>query len=749
MPLITGTANPEILTGTLAGDTVLALAGDDVVYGFDGNDLIMGAAGDDILYGGSGDDTLQGGAGEDFLFGQSGNDLVTYAASLAAITLDLTIPGLSTGDAAGDVLQSIERLQLTAFDDILRGSLMAENVQGGAGNDLMFGEGGNDLLMGNSGNDTLCGGAGTDTLDGGAGIDTASFATAQAAILLDMTGVGPSSDEARADVWISIEAVEGSGFNDKITLGGTIKVAAGGEGNDRLLGWFSNETLSGGAGSDTLLGNEGNDLLLGGDDGFGSFTDMLFGGTGNDTLIGGTMVTLFDGGEGRDSFIGNSSRDGVFYNEPGLVLNLRNPGAGLDAAQGDTFQGIEELHFLGGDVTVIGGSASMSFFAAFAGFHFQPGIGAETIAGVDRTTIDYGLTLSPVTLVAGSSGIVGTRGAAGDLIGIANRLILTSKADVFTQTTDSQRVQTLLAGEGNDRLTLLQSSALSVEAGGGKDRVLGLLDQGSVLLGTGDDFADLTTTGSGLSQVTVEGGDGEDVISIAGQGGTLTATGGAGNDHLTLDLGALSGQGLALGGAGNDVITLTGSSAVVEVLAGADNDAIIVDAMSLGALGVAGGDGNDTVEVTALAGQVSGGKGDDLVTATVVASGAGGLNVLLGEGNDVLTLSVEVPGSVLPGSHVTVLGDAGDDVILSTLDSTFATAFFDFGTGWGDDRITGYTLGADVIRFVGTAAGGLDDFTDLDISGGPDETIIAFGADSITLVGVNWMDVTAANIFFL
>ncbi|HEX8194179.1 MAG TPA: Ig-like domain-containing protein [Allosphingosinicella sp.] len=54
---------------------------------------------------------------------------------------------------------------------IFKGTKHAETLNGGAGDDFIFGDNGNDILNGNAGNDTIDGGNGSDTLRGGAGND--------------------------------------------------------------------------------------------------------------------------------------------------------------------------------------------------------------------------------------------------------------------------------------------------------------------------------------------------------------------------------------------------------------------------------------------------------------------------------------------------------------------------------------------------------------------------------------------------
>lgn len=121
-------------------------------------------------------------------------------------------------------------------------------VFSGAGNDTVsidcrvmvateiYGEGGDDLLVGGSGPDVLIGGDGNDRLEGNAGDDR----------------------------------LEGGAGNDYLK---------GWDGDDRIFGGSGNDIICGGNGNDLVLGEAGNDWLWGGD-GF----DIVIGGLGYDTL---------------------------------------------------------------------------------------------------------------------------------------------------------------------------------------------------------------------------------------------------------------------------------------------------------------------------------------------------------------------------------------------------------------------------------------------------------------------------------
>jgi Ca2+-binding RTX toxin-like protein len=119
-----------------------------------------GGAGNDTLVGGSSQDQLTGEVGHDRLVGHGGADVLTggdgddrlYAA------------GDRTGDAADP---SDNTLDGGNGNDDLYGSEGNDELRGGAGADLLSARGGHDLLSGGTGRDYLYGGEGDDILDGG------------------------------------------------------------------------------------------------------------------------------------------------------------------------------------------------------------------------------------------------------------------------------------------------------------------------------------------------------------------------------------------------------------------------------------------------------------------------------------------------------------------------------------------------------------------------------------------------------
>jgi hypothetical protein len=141
-----------------------------------------------------------------------------------------------------------------------------EIVDGGTGNDQIFGNANPNLLRGGTGTDALAGGDGTDTLEGGAGPDdiagglnfdqvTYPVAGDQRITLDGLPGDGAAGegDNVRADV----ESVAAGPGNDIVTGSAVANTLDGGDGNDELRGGGGVDTYLGGAGNDIIFARDG------------------------------------------------------------------------------------------------------------------------------------------------------------------------------------------------------------------------------------------------------------------------------------------------------------------------------------------------------------------------------------------------------------------------------------------------------------------------------------------------------------
>lgn len=223
-------------------------------------------------------------------------------------------------------------------------------------------------------------------------------------------------------------------------------------------------------------------------------------------------------------------------------------------------------------------------------------------------------------------------------------------------------------------------TAITIESGDGDDVITGSDEFGETI--DGGDGNDTINAGSGDD--TIDGGDGNDSI-IAGDGedvidgddGQDTIDGGTGND--TIDAG--NGQDSVLGGDGDDSINAGDGADTVDGGAGADfvNGSSGTDILN-------GGTDNDIVFGGSENDIVNGGDGDDIV------NGQAGNDTVSGDaGNDT---------ALGGGGRDSLLGGAGDDVLngQSGNDSLFGEDGLDrmYG-GSGNDSLDGGT-GNDTLR---------------------------------------------------
>jgi len=245
-------------------DLVLGRGGDDVIFtgddadtldGGDGNDALHGGIDDDLIYGGTGADTLIGGHGSDTIDGNDGADFIDASDS--------------------SLLYPNEPDATDPFEDNDR-----DVVDGGTGDDTIFGGDDDDVLHGGTGVDQIYGGIDEDTISGGRHGD----------------------------------------------------LLYGEDGDDVIYGYNTDDTLNGGEGSSTLPLDGDLDYLSG-----GAGDDTLYGGSQNDTLSGGEGADVMYGGEDEDWFVDLTAGDNVDGGESGNdldTLDLRPVGVAGEIVTG-------------------------------------------------------------------------------------------------------------------------------------------------------------------------------------------------------------------------------------------------------------------------------------------------------------------------------------------------------------------------------------------------------------------------------
>ncbi len=600
---LAGSAVVDYLEGALGNDTLSGLDGNDELDGDDGNDSLLGGAGNDSLYGDNGNDTLNGGSGNDIVDGGSGVDTASYAGANGGVKVDLasniggngTQPSGNATNAGSDTLNGIENVLGGSFSDQLFGRETVNRMDGGAGNDSLFGRGGNDSLLGSGGSDYFDAGgpngAGNDTMDGGTITDLLNYldlnsigyfgATAGVSVNL-VTGIATDGGGG-TDTLRNINFVSGSNFNDTLTGSTRLLFEAFtlGQGNDRV---------DGGAITDTLNFTNSNRASFNFNNAPAVTVDLQAGtatGQGNDTLINinqvrgsnqadvlrgsnSTVISeVLEGGAGNDLLDGRGGFDTARYDYAGngvnanLATGVGTVVAGADVDRLIAMEGLRGSHY--NDVLTGGNSANAALE------FFRGNGGNDTInggAGYDRVDYVSGARAVSVTLGGAAdgratdglpilAGQVVANGTPGAVIGTDTlRNIEAVRGSDFNDTLNGSNIateETFEGRKGNDLIDgnggLDRASYFTSTAGAtvtlGLSGAAGTASDG---WGTSDTLRDIENlqgsrdfgdrlTGNELAN-RLDGVGGND--TIAGGAGNDTLIGGAGNDSLT-------------GGAGNDL----------------------------------------------------------------------------------------------------------------------------------------------------------------------------------------------------
>jgi Ca2+-binding RTX toxin-like protein len=367
-------------------------------------------------------------------------------------------------------------------------------IYGNAGNDTLGGGAGSDTLVGGVNDDRLIGGSGADLLDGEWGVDTASYETSTTGVFASLSRSWENTGDAFGDIYISIENLSGSPYDDTLVGDAGDNLITGGAGNDLLEGQQGRDTLSGGDGIDTVsyfdsMGVVVNLTLLFAWDGYDPTSqDMLLnienvnGSTSADLIGGDGGANLLRGIAGDDTVIGAGGDDTL---EGGTGADLLRGEDGndilADHTQDPAFQGASPPResFVGTDAdTLIGGDGADWIYASGGGDSIDGGSGVDTLAmnfsGLESAIV---LTLlltsawavqsggTPVAWVQGIEQLSFTAGALND--------VLDARRATGSATLDGDAGNDVLRGgaagdaisgsAGNDRLF----------GGGGDDTLVG------------------------------------------------------------------------------------------------------------------------------------------------------------------------------------------------------------------------------------------------------------------------------------
>ncbi len=546
--------NASLVGGSEGGDAEGdVLVGIENLIGSAFDDTLTGDADDNVLEGNDGNDTLAGLGGADTLDGGNDVDEADYRLSVGGVTVDLrlTTAQVSGGDAAGDVLISIENLTGSQQADTLTGDAAAnvlaglvgtdlldggegdDTLIGGADADVIDGGDGDDVLQGDAGDDIITGGTGNDVVDGGAGADTASYAQSAAGVAINLAVGSSSGGDAAGDVLVGIENLIGSDMDDTLS---------GDEGVNTLMGGLSNDVLEGGADADVIDGGDGIDTASYAGSSMGVTVDLvlataqtsagdasgdvlsgienLLGSGQGDTLTGNGTVNVLDGGAGNDVLrggLGNDVLDGGADSDTAVfagnlaAYTLRKNGATITVSGTDGVDRVTNVEFLQFDDTVIGLAGIDAIVTGTPG--------SEMLSGTAGVDLIFGLDGDDVLRGGGGNDVLD--GGAG--------------ADQLSGGDGDDR---LIGGDGDEIGSNDEFGLFALRGGAGNDEIFGGAGVDLAFGGDGNDY--------------IDGGDGEDIL--VGGSGADTLLGGAGLDRFWIFDGDLVAGETIDGGPGYDEI---------------------------------------------------------------------------------------------------------------------------------------------------------------------------------------------------
>lgn len=672
----------------------VVLSGNIVIDGGDGDDTIIGNDDANTIVGGGGDDSLDGAGGSDSYI-VTGNEAEgwcsfsgydTYADSgtsgtdtIVALGEDVDIGVTSFGPETGiEVIDATGATGLVRIAGTWEGNLLDFRNVTLSGHSLdtpygvtlnsnivLDGGDGDDTIYGNADANTILGGTGDDTLDGGNGGDLYVVTGNEAEGWCSFNGFDTYADSGTGgiDTILAIGEDVDIGF-DGFSAANGIEVIDGGKatGTVRLLGTWEADTLD--FRTVTLLG--GNFEI---DGGYGD--DTIFGSGLADTIIGGGGNDKLNGGEGGDTYV-------VTGNVAGGWESFQD----YDTYKDTGTTGIDTIKALGKNVDI-----GLVGFSAASGIEVIDATGAtgttRLLGDWQANTLDFRTTqlkgnividagygndtiygsAGNDTIVAGGGNDWVNGGEGSDTYKVSGNVAggWSSFQDYDTyKDTGLTGTDTIKAVGGNVDIGLTSFTAAST----GIEVIDGTSATGTVRL-LGDwqanvlDFRGVTFTGT---NIVIDGGDGDDTIYGTAQANLII--GGAGKDRLD-------------GGDGGDTYKVTG--AFSSSFSGFDTYADT---------GTSGTDtikavGNNKVDI----GFTSFGPSSGI--EVIDASGATNQVRLLGDSTaDVLNFS----GVTFVGTNILIDAGAGADTVTGNAQGNVIDG------GLGNDVLTG-GLGADFFRF--------------------------------------------------
>jgi len=578
-----------------------------VIYGTSEADVMSGSEGNDELFGLESDDQIWGTAGADLLDGGEGFDSVDYRIMSSGVSVDIRqgLASVTKADGSIDTLVAIEKVVGSFLDDTLASSVSGVTLEGSGGDDVYiigsegvtiiederggydelrtsvniqkmdpfldkmtftgigdfkgYGNAEHNVIIAGAGNDWLWGGDGGDQFIGGEGFDTVSYTDSLEGVSIELSSMWGATGIAFGDTYSSIEAVQGSNFNDVIFADASAMVMDGADGFDAVDYSRSNDAVSiefrDGKGFGSGDYAEGDTLIN---------VEKVVGTNLDDHFTANSGGVTFEGGWGSDVYTINS--EGVTIVEADSGMGFDELYTSLSVMKMDPF--IEKMTYTGtADFTGYGNDSDNYIFGGSGDDLFYGGAGRDVFVG--------GAGMDIVSYEDSDTGVVATLwriGQNGTADGDTHYDVEGLRGSHFNDELGANREDTILEGssgddtlngnDGNDHLYGGLKSGLDGDAAQA-DKLFGG-NGDDVIVSAANDLGTVADGGQGSDTITVHNGsafgdDGFDVLT--GTGNSYLLSGGSGNDVLNLNLTGQSGTGgIALGGMGDDtyIVNTTG-----------------------------------------------------------------------------------------------------------------------------------------------------------------------------------------------
>jgi Ca2+-binding RTX toxin-like protein len=608
------------------------------------------------------------------------------------------------------------------------------------------------------------------------GTDTISNDGSSLACTIDLRAASLQAKDPHAGGYVSADAGIIGGFT--IANNVVIEDAAGGSGNDNLIGNDADNRLEGGAGNDTIDGRGGADTMIGGSgddtyfvdsagdsvqevDGGGTdtvnttldyaLTDfieklkaiggvLLTGNALNNTITGNALANTIDGLGGADIMTGSSGNDTYIVDDTGDRV-IEAAGGGTDTVKSSvTFvlpANVENLILTGHDpIDGTGNSQANTITGNDAANTLNGGTGADHLNGGDGNDTYVIDNVGDTITEASGEGVDTIKSSIGHTIeSEVENLVLTG----------SKAINATGNGLGND---ITGNRAANILNGGtGADTMSGLAGNDTYFIDDiGDVVAELPGGGTDTVKSTITATLSDNVenlillgsLDIDGTGNSLnnTLTGNSGTN--TLD--GASGNDTMIGGAGDDTYFVGSSGDKVIESANRGTDAVIssisytlttnVENLTLVGINPINGTGTSAVNI------ITGNDG-----ANILDGNAGADHLTGGDGDD--TYIVDNTGDV-----VTEAAGQGLDTIKSSVSHTLESEVENLTlTGTGAINGTGNDL--DNVMIGNSASNVLDGGLGADTMkglGGSDTYIVDNIGDVVVEAASGGTDAVKASI---